>query len=85
MKLKRFKDINESAEPLNEYDREYNETLDEYIPLHSDPEISKKAHDLATEFRWEPDDVIALAYNMLVEVNYHDMAKDFVELVKKHA
>ncbi len=61
----------------------YNQDLYENIPLYTDSYLKQEAHDLATKYKWEPDEMIAIAYNMFVEVNQHDLAKEFVQLLKK--
>lgn len=89
MKLKRFENINENT-PADQgasaakFDNSYNEMVDEFVPLHSDPAVRKAVKETTQAFDWEPNEIIAMCYGMLVDVNLHDMAKDFVALAKKH-
>ena len=96
MKLKRFENINENtpadqgAEAAKDDakfwadSKAYNAKLDEFVPLHSDPAVRAAVKKTTEDFKWEPDEIIAMCYGMLVEINEHDMAKEFVELAKKH-
>lgn len=63
---------------------EYNKMVEEYIPMADDPAVRKAVKETTEAFKWEPDEIIAMCYGMLVEINEHDMAKDFVALAKKH-
>lgn len=89
MKLKRFNNINENTpaeqgEGAAKFDNSYNEMVNEFIPLHDDPAVRKAVKETTEAFDWEPDEIIAMCYGMLVDINEHDMAKDFVALAKKH-
>ena len=77
MKLKRFNNMNEELTP-------YDKMVEEYIPMADDPAVRKAVKETTEAFKWEPDEIIAMCYGMLVEINEHDMAKDFVALAKKH-
>lgn len=66
------------------FDNSYNEMVDEFIPLHADPTVRAVVKKTTEDYKWEPKEVIATCYGMLVEINEHNLAKDFVALVKKH-
>ena len=90
MKLKRFNNINENEGDIHATDKQFEEQsdygkdVDMYIPLNSDPAVRAAVKKATEDFKWEPDEIIAMCYGMLVEINEHDMAKDFVALAKKH-
>jgi len=72
------------GESAAKFDNSYNNMVAEFIPLANDPAVRKAVKETTESFKWEPDEIIAMCYGMLVEINEHDMAKDFVALAKKH-
>jgi len=83
MKLKRFDNINEDYTPADT-GSDYSKDVDTYIPMNSDPAVRAAVKKATEDFKWETDEIIAMCYGMLVEVNEHDMAKEFVGLAKKY-
>lgn len=59
----------------------YSEKVDRTIPLWRDSEIKSVALELTKRFDYDPDPIIAICYNMLVDINEHDLVKDFVNLL----
>jgi hypothetical protein len=62
---------------------QYRADLDRYLPLHDAPNPMADAKKLAKDYSWEPDELLSICYNIMVEINEHKLAADFVEIVKK--
>lgn len=62
---------------------QYRENLDRFLPLHDAPNPRNDAKKLVKLYSWEPDELLSICYNIMVEINEHQLAADFVEIVKK--
>lgn len=79
-----FEGMDNNVQPEDELDewsdsKNYNQELFENIPLYDDSKMRQEAQLLAKKYNWEPDEMIAIAYNMFVEVNEHQLAKEFIK------
>lgn len=61
----------------------YSEKVDKTIPMWRDSEVRSVASELTRKFNYDPDPIIALCYNMLTDINEHDLVIDFVGLLDK--
>jgi transposase len=91
MKLKRFNQLDEqdvvtlSDGTTRDFtdSNAYSKLVNEVIPLNDDEKIRDLSAKITADLKWEPNEVIALCYNMLVEINEDDIAIAFVDVVQK--